>query len=295
MKLLLLTLIALSFSAFAGIDDFEPSIKTCNNTGKLKKAAKKADISKLAAQKICRVYLKDLADTATDTKINGTTDDKDIDDLLEALGLKRNVYALDLRIRFTQALSPSITEGAETAREVLQAVDTWPCIIHQPFNGSDLSGSAKNETTGIAFSVLANLIQDDSGYKYGYRNNVELAGADRNNENIRSIRYEYFCEKEGNENCTVENYDQRVLYIEETLQGPGLITYISNYLSGGGIDAEEAVMQLLRNKAVPALNNITNNQCSDFRLFTGCEMVVNYYECFEDVNTFFQHQGFKIF
>lgn len=84
----------------------------------------------LVVQAIYEAYEHKLLEQGdkTDTGLK-TQENDDLDKLLEAIGLKRNFYVIDLRKRFTLAL----TSGA---------VNIWGCLVHEPWKDfGNLTGS----------------------------------------------------------------------------------------------------------------------------------------------------------
>lgn len=277
----------LLFGSLAGFaadrEEFVPTIEVCDSNKKMKRAARKYKISRRTVRAMCEAYKLKLMENAnkTDTDLDPGEED-DLDALLEAIGLKRNFYVTDLRRRFTLALTPGVLEDEPSIPGLLRSVDTWGCLAHEPWKGEGgLTGSVDKNVVGIQFSNIGFYNSDNSGYEYGLIDGKELIGSDQDNLKARAIRYAYYCEKNPND-CNQENYDSRVLYVEETIQGKGILGYVGDYVNGFGIDANEAALQFLRNKAGQALNRVTFNECKDFRLFTGCELVTKYYECYED-------------
>lgn len=293
----------LIFSAFsvqevqANDEEFKPSLEVCESGRKLRAAAKKAGISTRRARAICEAYELKLLEQSgkSDTDLDPGEDD-DLDKLLESIGLKRNFYVTDLRRRFTLALTPGALDDEPSIPGLLGATDTWGCLAHEPWKETGgLTGSVDKNIVGISFKNIGFFNIDNSGFEYGLIEGKELIGSDQDNRKARAVRYSYYCEKGKPEDCNQDNYDTRVLYVEETVQGKGILGYLADYVDGFGIDPEEAAMQFLRNKAGQALNRVTYNECKDFRLFTGCEMVTKYYECYEDSSIMFsQFFGFNI-
>ncbi len=288
MKILLSSLLILgSLSSFANADEeFVPTLEVCSSSSKLRRAARKAGISKRRAQALCEAYELKLIEQGdkADTGLSPQEDD-DLDKLLEAIGLKRNFYVTDLRRRFTLALTPGTLDDEPSTPELLSGVETWGCLVHEPYKGvGGLTGSVDKNVVGISFKNIGFYTTDNSGYEYGLIQGKELIGSDQDNLKVRAVRYNYYCTRNP-EDCNRDNAESTVLYVEETIQGKGIIGYVTDYIDGFGIDPNEAALQFLRAKAGQALNRVTYNECKDFRLFTGCEMVTKYYECYDNPET----------
>lgn len=280
MKLLLsFILIMSSFTVLADASDFVPSHEVCEKEGRrFRRIARRANVGVREARRICDRYYEALinANANGDLTTLDPGEEDDLEALLDSLGLRRNFYVQALRERFVLAMTPGVLEEEPSKQELLKAQDTWACLSHEPFERGNLSGSTETKVVGISFSGIGEYIRDNSGFEYAVINQEELISSDMEQDKVRAVRYEYYCERNGE--CNQENYDQRVLIVEETVRRQGLIGYIVDLIDGFGINQDEAVQTFLRANAVRALNRVTDNTCG----WSSCELVTKYYECYED-------------
>ena len=212
-----------------------------------------------------------------------------VDQILEKFYIRRNPYVTDLRMRFARSLRPGIDEEAPHPHQVLGIEEGYPwiCIPNEPFSGPSLSGSSsRSERKMISFSSpMGPRIEDDDKFVYSYNNGLELVGSDRDNYTLRSIRLEYFCLERDSAHCTKENYDQKILLIEESVKTKGLISRALDWITNLHPDTQEVLYTYLAAKGGRAQSNYPledEKDCNGTQLLMGCEIAVRYFECAAD-------------
>lgn len=267
-------------------------VNICGNYSRLKTVAKRYGLAYRTAVSTCS-YLKRkallAAGSGNPSAINLEILGGQIDQILDKIYIQRNVYINDLRTRFARSYKPGIDVSAPSPFELLMVVEEnpWICIPNEPFAGPSLYGSGSNKVIStVTFkNPLGYRIEDDDGFTYGYANGMELVGNSEDGKILRSIRLEYFCEKEAPADCTDQNKDQRVLLIEESIRNKGLISRLFGWISKLEFNAQEVVYAYLAAKAGRSQTDyLTQNEkdCKGLNLLTGCEMASRYLECVAD-------------
>lgn len=277
MKLLVILLALLLFGQTQA-GQLENIEAICSDKQALKQVIKKHNLDRKQVEKICN-QVKTPFPYAPDYE--SASDIADLIELLETLGMERNFVMEDVRIAFAHGISPMITEGSLPLNKLFKG-KVWECIKHNAFSSNISDGSIGWEQHRLRFTVARARVMDSDGFSYGYRNGLEFIGNTKDIDFVRSVRYEYFCDEYPN--CDKDNSESVTLIIEESKKGEGLLSYLSRFLNG--VDAEDAAIALLRNKAARALNRRTYNMCEKTNWLTGCELAVKYYECFDNPQDF---------
>ena len=212
-----------------------------------------------------------------------------MDQILEQLHIRRNPYVTDLRMRFARSLRLGVDKRAPYPHQILELTEgyPWVCIPNRPFSGPNLSGSlGDSERKIINFSnPIGPRIEDSDKFVYSYNNGLEFVGSARDNYILRSIRLEYFCLEGNPSHCTEENYDQKILLIEESVKTKDLISRVFDWVSNLRPDAKEVLYSYLASKGGRAQTNyLFENEkgCEGTQLLMGCEVAVKYFECAAD-------------
>ena len=277
-------------------------ISVCRNLPKLSSRARLYKLSMKTAQYICHEVTREALDglTSHDPTVieQGALGDQ-LNNILEDISIKRNASIRGLRARFLRAVKPGITPGAISPNQLLDRDgEPWYCVAHQPFVGgsSYFNSSLTNTMTSIAFTAKGYDLQDSDGFRYDWVTGSELTGNGPHAQgtHMRHIRLEYFCEGGKQDYCDESEHDLRAIIIEETVKTPGLLSrIITNVFNAINFlptnvqgEAAAQVHSYLAARARRAQNDyLTENQkdCNGKQLLTGCEMAVNYFVCWDDI------------
>ena len=263
----------------------------CSHYKSLLNLAKRYDVSYRVAINTCFFEKRQalLASNSGDLSSRGLHEllGRQVDQILEEFDIQRNPYLTDLRMRFARSLRPGIDQQAPYPHKLLGTVEGYPwiCIPNEPFSGPALSGSRSgSERKVISFSSpIGPRIEDDDQFVYGYNNGLELVGSDKDGHFLRSIRLEYFCLEEGRADCNENNYDQKILLIEESVKSNGLISRAFDWGTDLRTDAREVLHTYLEARGARAQSNYfleDGRDCGGGSQLRGdCEIAVRYFEC----------------
>ena len=265
----------------------------CKNYRSLRETAKKYGLTYAMALNTCSHYRRQalLGPNKNSSAIRFVLLASQVDQILQKLYLKRNPYITGLRMRFARSLKPGIDPETPHPFELLHTEEghPWICISNKPFAGPSLSSDfydSSHQRVAITFnSPMGYRLEDNHGFTYDYLGGTELVGSGEDGNTLRSIRLEYFCQKEKPADCNGENHEDMILLIEESTKGKGLLSRGLNWILGLGLNAQEVIYSYLAAKASRSQTDyLSENErgCKGLHLLKGCEMAVNYFECTAD-------------
>ena len=277
--------------------DLFTNIEPCQS-GKGKKAlAKHYGLSIRTVAKVCSKVVREvMASGGSDNSsiLGELLLGAQLDEILRDVGLERNPNAIRLRREFMNAYKPGIHEEVETPYELLNRYgEPWYCVANQPFVSTStmVNTDLPNEIGEMVFNNMGTRLWSNDDFRGGDTfffdpgNGMEITGANASGEIMRHIRLHYFCEK-GEEDCGLEEEpDLRVLIIEETVKTRGLLSRFFDWVNGLGFNKKETVHNYLATRARRGKNDYFENggKCNGKNLILGCEMAVNYFECWDDI------------
>ena len=214
--------------------------------------------------------------------------------IFSELSIQRNAYVDGLRIRFVRAERPEIEPEAPKASQLLLSVPSWICTNNPTFTNKlgALANSDAKEIFPLTFDVTGFRVEDSHGYLYNIVNAYDFTATDSVGEGtMRTLRVEYFCEKETHPSlCTFDESDLVVLLIEESSRSQGLLAGFLSWLSSPLLktdDLQNKIYDYMAAKSWTARTNYVTEKekdCKKRGLLTGCEVAFNYIECWNDVD-----------
>ena len=266
----------------------------CTDRFALFKLAKKHGVSRWDAHNTCRRHEKTILNSISPHPQEGQGSGiallmfgEELLNMLDGLNIERNPYVSDLRIRFSRAHKPGIEPEASSPQSLVKKDGSpWLCTSNRPFFHEFGSFSSGNAVGTLRFYVYGNRVKDSDGFLYGVVNSLEMTAADPKGEGfLRNARMEYFCENINPANCSEDNADLRVLIIEESVRTKGLLYSFFSWLKDLKPDPKKAFMNYMAAKAWSAQGDYISKdikECRKAAPFFGCEVAVNYLECWED-------------
>ena len=172
-----------------------------------------------------------------------------LDQILDDEGVGRNPNMKRLRRDFMRAHKPGIDADVESPYELLSHFgDPWLCLANRPTASGD-----DNSLIQLSFSNMGGRFRDSDKYLYDMGNGLELTGLKNGGETLRHLR-------------VLHSEETRVLLIEESVRQ----------------DSPLAA------NAPPAKNDyFESGTCDGEQSSATCEVAINYYECWEDMEMVF--------
>ena len=262
-------------------------ISLCNDRHALLKLARKHGIGMRNAHGICRDHEKSVLNGINSqdiTSIDPIILGDELLSILDALHIERNPYVSGLRTRFVRSHKPGIEPEAPSPQSFVKKDGSpWICSGNKPFLhkfGTPVG------IFPLKFFAYGNRVQDSDGFLYNTVNSLEMTAGDPEGEGfLRNIRVEYFCEKLNPANCSEDNADLKVLLIEESVRTKGLLYSLFNWIKGLGSNYQDILMNYMAARAWGSQGDYISKDARECRKsgpFFGCEVAVNYLECWED-------------
>ncbi|MCY4643345.1 MAG: hypothetical protein OXB88_01880 [Bacteriovoracales bacterium] len=287
-----------------GIDRFTAEVqrdyvKTCRDRKNLEKLSGKHGISPFVAASVCHQLLKEVLksiDSQDFTVVQQELLGLKISDILDALGFiekSSRSIAAGVRLRFARSDKVGYSGDSINPYEVLPNGNRpWYCISRRPYPTNQMTGGKQAGVTTLLFTLLGHDASDSDGFVYSMVNGYEFAGTDSAEHILRSVRVEFACEKESSANCNQFNYDYRILIIEESIRTRNaLLAYLLDKFVPGVKSGENHLVKFLKSKSGWALTDYfgrSEKNCYGKKFFKGCEISVNYLQCWEDSSPVFK-------
>ena len=268
-------------------------VNLCSDRHALLKMASKHGIGMRNAHNICREHEKAVLNGINSqdvTSLDPIALGDELLSILDSLHIERNPYVSGLRTRFVRSHKPGIEPEAPSPQSLVkQDGSPWVCTGNKPFLHKFGTFSSGNNSTGIfplKFYAYGNRVQDSDGYRYNTVNSLEMTAGDPKGDGfLRNARVEYYCEKINPANCEEDNADLKVLIIEESVRTKGLLYNLFNWIKGLGTNYQDLLMNFMAAKSWGSQGDYISKDAKECRrsgpLF-GCEVAINYLECWED-------------